>query len=170
MRKIHKLAPGAGATVALIASSFAISPATATPGSGISVSPVVNGQFGTIDQNAGPVGNWNLHVKSTDATDVGSDKLTLQPGGYTGWHNHPAPVFVTVTKGTIQWFDGSDPICAWKSYTAGQSFIEPALRTHNARNPTDHASEFIAIRLNPTGVPFRTDQSEPNNCHHGKSH
>ena len=52
-------------------------------------------------------GKWGLHLKTLDDTDIGADRLTVAPGGFSGWHAHPAPVFVTVIEGSINWYDGS---------------------------------------------------------------
>ena len=142
-------------------------PASATPGSGVSVSGVVTGHFGPIQLNTAgnKTGKWGMILKTLDDTDVGVDHLTLQAGGQTGWHIHPSAVFVTVTRGSITWTDGSDPVCPTHSYGAGQSFIEDAYRIHNARS--SGGAEFIATHLNPTGTSgpaFRIDEAEPTNC------
>ena len=67
-------------------------------------------------------------------TDIGADRLTVQPSGVSGWHEHPAPVHVTVTQGSIVWYDGSDPLCTAHTYKTGKSFIEGAYRVHNVAN------------------------------------
>ncbi len=145
-------------------------PAFATPGANVGVSGIVNGQFGTIHQNTpdGKTGKWGLILKTLDDTDVGVDQITLAGGGYTGWHNHPAPVFITVVEGAVDWYDGSEGICAPHHFAAGQSYIEPAWHVHNAVNASGSTqARFIAVRLNPTGTSgpvFRVDQPEPNNC------
>jgi len=169
MGRISTILCSAGATT-LLASSLFISPAFATPGSNVGVMGIINGQFGTIHENTpdGKTGKWALILKTLDDTDIGTDQITLGGGGYTGWHNHPAPVFVTVKSGAITWYDGSAGICASKTYQAGQSFIEPAFHVHNAVNASQSDSAvFVAVRLNPTGTSgpaFRVDQPEPNNC------
>ena len=76
-------------------------PALATPGSGFVPSPIVNGHFGQVDQKVDKVGSWDLVLRTKDDTDIGADRLTVQPQGYSGWHSHPAPVMVTVTHGTV---------------------------------------------------------------------
>lgn len=159
-----------GAAAALVASAFAATPALATPGQDFAVSPVVNGQFGTIHENTAgeKTGKWGMSLKTLDATDVGADRLTVQPQGFSGWHSHQAPVFVTVLQGTIEWFDGL--LCTPRVITVGQTLIEPAGRVHNVRNPAaagGQIAEFIAIRIKPTSVvgpAFRVDEPEPNNC------
>lgn len=98
-------------------------------------------------------------------TDIGADDVTLQGGGSTGWHSHLAMLFVTVVRGSVRWFDGSDPACPGHVYGTGQSFIENSNNIHNAVNASGSAkTEFIAVRMNPTGVPFVNDEGKPTNC------
>jgi quercetin dioxygenase-like cupin family protein len=159
----------AAAAGALIASSLLVLPAWATTGQGFSGAPIVNGHFGRINENTAgdKTGKWGLILKTLDDTDIGADRLTVQPGGFSGWHAHPSPVFVTVTQGTIVWYDGSDPLCTPHTYSAGQSFIEHAYRIHNVKNTGDQVAEFVAVVIKPVGFvgpPFRLDREEPNNC------
>ena len=160
-----------GSTVAIaIAASAVASPALATPGSGFAPSPIVNGHFGTLNVNTAPdkTDKWALILKTLDETDIGADRLTVAPNGYSGWHAHPAPVFVTVLTGTIEWYDGSDPLCTGHTYHAGESFIESAYVTHNAKNASSsEGAEFVAVVIKPAGFvgpAFRLNRDKPNNC------
>lgn len=154
----------------LVASTAVVTPALATPGSGFVPSPVANGHFGTLNVNTvtDKTGKWGLLLKTLDDTDVGADRLTVQPQGYSGWHTHPAPVFVTVTQGTVEWFEAS--LCTAHTYTVGQSYIEPAGRAHNVRNPAavgGTVAEFIAVVVKPAGFvgpAFRVDAPLPSSC------
>ena len=151
----------------LLAASACIgAPALATGGSGISVSNLVTGHYGLINENTdqNKTGKWGMILKTLDDTDIGVDELIIQPGGYTGWHAHPSAVFVTVIEGSIVYTDGSDPLCTPRTYTAGQSFIEGAYRIHNIQNTSGGVATFKAVHVNPTGVTFRIDRPEPNNC------
>jgi len=156
--------------IAAVCSVLASAPALATPGSGFAPSPIVNGHFGTLNENTASdkTGEWGMILKTLDDTDIGADRLSLQPGGYSGWHAHPANVFVTVTQGSIVWYDGSNPLCTPHTYSAGQSFIEKAYRIHDVRNASSSATaEFVAIVIKPVGFlgpAFRLDRTEPNNC------
>lgn len=166
MNMLRNFAAGASAS-ALIASCLISTPAFATPGSGFAPSPIVSGNFGTLSINTSKdkTDKWGLILKTLDSTDIGADRLTVQPGGYSGWHAHPAPVFVTVTQGSITWYDGSDPLCTGKTYSAGQSFIEGAYVVHNATSA--NGAEFIAVVIKPAGFPgpaFRLNRDKPNNC------
>ncbi|GAA4745249.1 cupin domain-containing protein [Sphingomonas daechungensis] len=166
MGTFRALATGASAS-ALILSSFLVAPAAATPGQGFAPSPIVSGHFGTLTVNTSKdkTGKWGLILKTLDDTDIGADRLTVQAGGFSGWHAHPAPVFVTVTKGNITWYDGSDPLCTGHPYSAGQSFIEDAYVPHNVTSAD--GAEFVAVVIKPAGFPgpaFRLDRNKPNNC------
>jgi quercetin dioxygenase-like cupin family protein len=150
----------------LAASSLIATPAFATPPQGISVSPVVNGHFGSLSVlPTDKSGKWAMLLKTHDDTDVGADSITLAGGGHTGWHSHPAAVFVTVVRGSIVWYDGGNPVCPGHHYSTGQSFTEDAGVIHNAVNASGSAeAQFIAVRMNPTGVPFVANENKPTNC------
>jgi len=166
MSRIHTIV-ARGAIAGLLASGIA-APAFATQGSGVTVTNIVNGHFGTLDIKTenNKVGHWGMILKTKDDTDVGSDSLTLAGGGSTGWHSHPAAVMVTVVEGSINWYNGSNAMCPPTTYSAGQSFVEDAFIIHNVINASQgNQAKFIAIRVNPTGVPFRIDQPKPGACH-----
>lgn len=134
---------------------------------GFAPTGIVIGHFGTLHVNTAgeKTGKWGMMLKTLDNTDVDADKLTVQPNGFSGWHSHPGPVFVTVTQGSIIWYDGSDPACPGQTYHTGASFIEDANRIHNVKSAG--GAEFIAIHMNPTGTSgpsFRVDEQEPTNC------
>jgi quercetin dioxygenase-like cupin family protein len=165
MKKFRTMTGAAAA--ALLASVCLIAPSFATSGSGFTPSGIVVGHYGTLNVNTASdkTEKWGMILKTLDATDVGADKLTVAAGGYSGWHSHPSAVFVTVTQGSITWYDGSNPLCTPHTYTAGQSFIEPAYHIHDVRSAG--GAEFIAIHINPTGTSgpaFRIDEAQPNNC------
>lgn len=151
----------------LVASALTAVPIQATPGSGFGAAGIVNGHFGTLQVNTAgdKTDKWGMILKTLDDTDVGADQLTVQPGGSSGWHAHPSPVFVTVTQGTVQFYD--DALCAAHTYTQGQSFIEPAYRVHNVRNSGSTVAQFVAIAIKPIGYVgplFRLDRPKPSSC------
>jgi quercetin dioxygenase-like cupin family protein len=158
------------AVAALLGAGLTLAPAVATPPSGFAVAPVANAPFGTINENT--AGNktdkWGMLLKTLDDSDVGADKVVLQPQGTSGWHSHQSPVFLVVTQGTIEWMDSL--LCTPKVLSAGQGVIEVAYRPHTSRNPAPaggQAAEMIAVRIKPTsivGPAFRIDEPVPNNC------
>ena len=164
MNRIRRFIP---VSAMLIASSIVSAPASATPGSGFAPSPIVNGTFGTLTVNTSndKTDKWGMILTTLSSTDIGADRLTVQSGGYSGWHAHPAPVFVTVTQGSIIWYNGSDPLCTGTPHSAGDSFIEDAYVTHNITSAS--GAEFVAVVIKPSGFPgpaFRLNRDKPNNC------
>lgn len=153
-------------TAALASATLIASPAFATAPQGLSVTGVVNGHFGELSVlPTDKTGKWSMLLKTKDDTDVGVDEITLDGGGSTGWHSHPAAVFVTVVSGSIVWYDGTNPVCPGHHYSTGQSFTEDAFVIHNAVNASGSSqARFIAVRMNPTGVPFVNDEGKPTNC------
>lgn len=75
---------------------------------------------------------------------------------------------MTVTHGSIIWYNGSNPLCPPHTYNTGDSFIEGAYVIHNVKNASNSdTAEFIAIVVKPAGFvgpAFRLDRPEPNNC------
>ena len=156
-----------GTTALLAASFFTAASAPAQP-VGLSVTNLVTGHYGSLDVKSenNKVGQWGMMLKTKDDTDLGTDQITLDGGGQTGWHTHPAAVFVTVKSGSIVWYDGTNAMCPGTTYSAGQSFIEDAFVIHNATNASQGTpAVFIAMHINPTGVPFVTGQPKPGGCH-----
>jgi quercetin dioxygenase-like cupin family protein len=155
------------AAATLLSACLTAAPALAQP-VGLSVTNIVTGHYGSIDVKTenNKVGHWGMILKTKDDTDLGTDQITLAGGGQTGWHTHPAAVFVTVTSGSIVWYDGTNAMCPGTTYSAGQSFIEDAFVIHNATNASQGTpAVFVAMHINPTGVPFVTGQPQPGNCH-----
>jgi quercetin dioxygenase-like cupin family protein len=165
MKHLRILTAGAG-TITLLASA----PGFATAPSGLGVNGIVNGHYGTLTMNTAgdKTGQWGLILKTLADTDMGVDEVSLTGSGYTGWHAHPGPVFVTVTQGSIKWYDGSNPLCTPHTYSEGQSFIEPAYKIHNAVNNSSSVTAiFVAMTIKPVGFvgpAFVLDRAEPNNC------
>ena len=142
----------------------------ATPGSGIAVSNIANGRFGTllVNTQGDKAGQWGMLLKTLEASDIGADRVILQPQGSGGWHSHPAPNFLIVTQGTIEWRESQ--MCDYRTLNVGDTVIEQAYRAHDARNPAapgGPVAEIIAVRIKPTAVvgpAFRIDEPEPTNC------
>ena len=166
MKHYRELSWGIAPLVAIVCAA----PALATPGSGITITPIVTGHFGTLQINTegDKTDKWGMVLKTLDDSDIGSSRVVVEPQGSGGWHSHPAPNFLTVVRGTIEWVDSS--LCTVRILHAGDSLVEPAYRAHNARNPAPtggEVAEIIDVRIKPTSVvgpAFRIDEPVPNNC------
>lgn len=150
---------------ALAASAILVIPASATPGSGFTVSSQPTGVLSATHFKADKDAKWDLNLKTKDDSTVGVDLLSLVPGAQSGWHTHTGMTLVTVTSGEVQWYDGADPVCAFKTYRAGDSFIEPNNHPHLVRNATASAASIVAVQIRPEGTGGRIDVPvKPTNC------
>ncbi len=57
-------------------------------------------------------------------------QLTIQPGGYTGWHTHPGPTFVAVAQGEGTLYHAM-PGCPSYKYGRNTGFFQPESDVHN---------------------------------------
>lgn len=78
-------------------------------------------------------------------------------GGQNGWHTHPGMVIVTLTKGSIEWYDGN---CKLTLYNAGDSWMEGS-QLHYFRVLGTSATQFVATFIVAQGQANRIDQPAP---------
>jgi len=144
-----------------IATLLAIGAASATPGAGASPSTLGRGTLAAGDK----IKTDQLKLDVRHDLDVVTQTITIAPGGHTGWHSHPGPVFVTITAGAMTFDDGDDPSCTPVVYSTGDAFIDQGSgHVHIARNEGATNLVLYATYLLPVGAPLRTDQPAPGNC------
>ena len=106
-------------------------------------------------------------VQVDDAADTIVQQVTVQPGGFTGWHSHPGPAFVTVAQGTFTYYDGEDESCTGIPYGPGETFVDVGQgHVHSARNEgTDLVILYVTYFDVPAGLasPLITAEN-PGNC------
>lgn len=145
----------------LLVAIASVGVALATGGSG--ATPTTLGR-GTLDAGD-KINTANLKLKIERDIDVVTQTITIAPGGHTGWHSHPGPVFVTITAGAMTFYDGDDPACAPVVYPTGSTFIdEGGGHVHIARNQGSSDLVLYATYLLPVGAGLRTDAPDPGNC------
>jgi hypothetical protein len=105
-----------------------------------------------------------MEIKSTPAFDIAIQTITFQPGGQSGWHSHPGPVFIQVVSGTMTFYDSDDPSCTPVVRSAGQGFLDYGDHAHMARNETSSVAQNVVTYFAPPGVPLRVDEAAPANC------
>ena len=155
----------AGAALTLVTG-----PVLATPPSGIvSATVVARADFAdTVDLKLKVnEGGHEVVMLAPDARDTVMQNFILGPGGTTGWHSHPGPVVVLVKSGALTFFDGDDPSCSPRTFSAGQAFIDRGQgHVHMARNLSlnENAELWVAYFDVPPGGAFRIDAADPGNC------
>jgi len=137
----------------------------ATPGSGALFNYLNRSTYVTdmIHEGAHLPG-WNVQLEVVGATDIVQQNAATAPGGYSGWHSHPGPVFITVKSGTLTWYNANDPACTPIVYPAGSAFIEPAGLSHNVRNEGTTNWEVLDTYLVPKGMAHRQEEPKPPQC------
>ncbi len=108
---------------------------------------------------------WKLELEASQPIDVATQVVTFKPGGFSGWHTHPGPVFFTVKTGTLTVYEGDDPSCTPVQFPAGTGAVEAGSNTHihMVRNETVSVAEALVTYLVPVGTPLRTDLPDPGN-------
>jgi len=145
----------------LVAAMASIGIAAATPGSG-AVGTILSD--GTLDAGV-KVHTSDLKLSTRDDIQVVTQSITIAPGGHTGWHSHPGPVFVTIAAGTMTFYDADDPTCTAGTYATRDSFVDRGGgHVHIARNEGTVDLVLYATYLVPVGAPIRTDVPNPGTC------
>ena len=106
----------------------------------------------------GPIADFRAH--STEPIDLVVRKHDYAVGSTTGWHSHPGPIFITVTQGTLSYFEYDDP-CTPHVVTAGHSFVDTG-DGHVVRNLSGQPAQDISVITAPVGGVFRTNIDPPN--------
>ena len=154
-------------TVLAVVTAFTAA-ALATPGSGAASVVQARAKFLTpvdikikIDDKRQNV----IHVPESKDTVI--QQIVFEPRGFTGWHSHPGPAIALVKSGTLTLFDGDDPSCTGKTYSAGQAFVDRGQgHVHLAGNPsaTEKTEVWVTYLDVPPGASPREDQPGPSSC------
>lgn len=95
-------------------------------------------------------------ARLSDSSNVVVAKVTIEPGGTSGWHVHPAPVIVSVVEGEADITFSDD--CVTHTYTAGEAFIDSGNHGEKATNPSE--TERAVLFATFLGVPDETPPTE----------
>jgi hypothetical protein len=116
--------------------------------------------------------------------DILTAKITVAPGGSSGWHSHPGGAIVIVQQGELTVYRslgaGGDeegqnqsdqekgdrfPRCVITKYTQGQSFIERSGEVDDVLNTGTTDYVLVATFPDvPVGGSSRIDQANPGTC------
>lgn len=178
----------------LLIGAVLVGAAFATPGSGIAAGPVVaRGVAGqnivlgtpstttvtkTVKVTVGkktvtkrvsvtvPTVKPLMSCGAAATCDLAFQQITINPGGYTGWHTHPGPTFVAMAQGEGALYQDASG-CPSTRYAANSGFFQPSSEVHNFRNEGSSPLVLFAFYMLPSGTAntaIRTDQAQPTNC------
>jgi len=108
--------------------------------------------------------DWHMELKSKPAFDIAVQSIVFQPGGQSGWHRHPGPVFIQVVSGTMTFYESDDPTCTPIVRTAGQGYLDLGENAHIARNESGSPAQNVVTYFAPPGAALRIDAPSPGNC------
>jgi quercetin dioxygenase-like cupin family protein len=131
-----------------------VGPATGTDASGQTVDVVAAGHLPD---------RFKLDTKGP--VDLVTLRVTVAPGGTSGWHSHGGAVVVTVVSGTATLYEGSRTTCDRKLVPAGGAFWEAAnLPGHVLVNEGSDPVVVYATFFLKDGAPPVIDEPRPAVC------
>ena len=153
------LVPVTAILAALVGSLLWAGTTHATPGSGVTLLKLADGDLSEQVRVKIKAGSQN----TIDVFKIQTYKITIAPGGYTGWHQHGGPHMIVVAAGVLSYYKGDDPTCTGVNYPAGSSIMDPGFTTHLARNEgTVDVVNYVTQFLPALGI-FRIDIPAPGN-------
>lgn len=152
-------------SVALVAATILVATAVvmtmASPASNVTPTVLARGTFDSFKVMSYPDSGGLFKAEAKGPIDVVVRQHVYQAGGFTGWHAHPYPVFITVKEGTLTFYDYDDPTCTPIVVSAGQGYVDSG-RGHMVRNETGTTATDVSVIMAPVGGAFRTELAAPN--------
>lgn len=146
------------AAIALLAG--AVNLAMASPPSGVTPTVLARGTYDAFKVMSYPEESGLFKAEAKRATDVVVRRHQYAPGGSTGWHSHPYPVFITVIEGQLTFYAYDDPTCTPIVVSAGQGYVDSG-NGHLGRNETGQPATDISVIMAPVGGAFRGELAAP---------
>lgn len=89
-------------------------------------------------------------------------KITVDPGGSTGWHFHDGVLYAAVAGGTLSHYRSDCSVDG--IYQTGNTLIEPSGsdHVHIGNNSQTTLLVLLVVYVNPTGSPLSEDAAAPN--------
>jgi hypothetical protein len=162
MKPKQRIAVLAGVIAAMVFSALAafVAVTKANSPSGVTPTLLARGTYDSYKVKTDPKGSIDFKAKTKEPTDMVVQRHDFLPGGSTGWHQHPGPIFITVTQGQITFYERDDPNCSPHVVTAGHGYVDTG-DGHIGRNETNAPAQDVAVAIAPVGAPFRAELDPP---------
>jgi quercetin dioxygenase-like cupin family protein len=105
-----------------------------------------------------------VKVQTQGKADVAVFKVTIGPGGSSGWHHHPGVLLVSVKSGAVTEYDHQ---CNKTVHKAGKGFVESHDHPMLVRNHGKGDAVLFVTFLVPSGTTdegLRIDDPRPKGC------
>jgi hypothetical protein len=150
--------------VGLVTFAGLVGVTAASPPSGVTRSDLARGTYDEFKVKSVPGSPVDFDVKAKSPVDIVGRRHDYAVGSHTGWHNHPGPIFITVTQGRLTYYLYDDPTCTPHRVSAGEGFVDDG-RGHMVRNESGQPAQDVSVAIAPTGGAFRGELDAPNpNC------
>lgn len=110
--------------------------------------------------NSGNQATFQYSAQAKPAIDMIVQTHNYAPGSSTGWHQHPGPVFISVTQGSVAFYEVDDPTCTPKVVAAGEGYLDTG-HGHIGLNQTGIPAQDVTVAIAPVGGAFRTELPAP---------
>ena len=155
------LLAAATTTAALVALAAFVAVTNAEPASGVTPTILARGTYDGFNVRSDPHGTIDgFRAHSIAPIDVIVRQHDYAVGSTTGWHSHPGPVFITVTRGSLTYYEYDDPTCSPHVVTAGHGFVDDG-SGHIVRNESGQVAQDVSVITAPVGGTFRTNLNAP---------
>ena len=160
MKRRRSLLAALASVTALLLLAAVVASTNAEPPAGVTPTLLARGTYDAFNVRSERKGPVAFKAEAKAPTDVVVRRHDYTAHSTTGWHRHPGPVFITVTLGTLTYYEYDDPTCTPHTVSAGQGFVDDG-RGHVVRNETDQPAQDVSVITAPVGGPFRTDLDAP---------
>jgi hypothetical protein len=155
------LLAAATAAAALAALAGFVAATRAEAPSGVTPTVLARGTFPPFNVRSDPHGTIDgFRAHSIAPMDIIVRRHDYAVGSTTGWHSHPGPIFITVTQGTLTYYERDDPTCSPHEISAGHGFVDDG-GGHVVRNLSGAPAQDVSVITAPVGGTFRTDLPAP---------
>ena len=100
---------------------------------------------------------WSAKLFTSGPSSFIVQDVSYLPNGHTGWHSHPGILLVSVTEGSLEWYDQN---CRRAVYNVGDAFTENT-SLHYVRNVGSVNARFMVTYVLAQGLTRRIDQPAP---------
>ena len=149
------------AAIPLLALAAFVAVTMASPPSGVTPTLLARGTYDAFKVKSPPDSPVDYKAEAKSPVDFVVRRHDYAIGGYTGWHTHPGPVFITVTQGELTYYHYGDPTCTPHVVTAGHGLVDDG-RGHMVRNESGATAQDVSVIMAPVGGAFRGELNPPN--------
>src|SRR5262249_10560432 len=135
-----------GLIAMLVALAAFVAVIKAEPPSGVTPTILARGHYDSFNVRSDPHGTIaDFRAHSTAPIDLIVRQHDYAPHSTTGWHIHPGPVFITVTKGELTYYELDDPCTPHvvKATDPVNGFVDSG-GGHVVLNETDQPAQDIS--------------------------